>query len=244
MNLILCVSGTNVLRELPMPIPLTRLPWAAGWEAYAELIAEHLTPATDWLDAGCGRRLLEDGLETVEDWLADHCRRVIGMDVFVSEHRNIRHLVSGSLYALPFAAASCDLITCHMVVEHLDDPALAFAEMARCLKPGGAVVIRTPNLMNYGVFGNSVASRIMPERWRLRLVHNSDSRPPADIFPVRYKANTKRGLARLLNASGLQVHKTIELPQQTPFFQKTAKIERLFMRVTPISALLVCAHRR
>jgi SAM-dependent methyltransferase len=228
---------------MPLSIPLTRTAWAASWEAYAELISEHVSPAAYWLDAGCGRRLLEDGLESVEDWLATHCQHIIGMDVAPVANRNITRLVVGSLYALPFSDASLDLITCHMVVEHLDRPVQAFNEMARCLKPGGAVVIKTPNLINYGVFGNAIASKIMPEKWRLRLVHNSDNREPQDIFPVRYKANTKRRLAHLLSVSGLNMHKAIELQQQGPFFQKTAKLERLFMKLTPISALLVCAHK-
>jgi 2-polyprenyl-3-methyl-5-hydroxy-6-metoxy-1,4-benzoquinol methylase len=224
--------------------PFTGASWAAQSEAYAQLIAEHLHSEARWLDAGCGWRLLEDDMEPIEDWLVKQAGTVIGMDVVVTHHRNIRHLVEGTLNALPFADRSLDLVTCNMVVEHLDDPVKAFTEVARCLRPGGAIVINTPNLWNYGILANAVATKVLPESWRLRIVHNSDSRPPEDIFPVRYKANTLGGLCRLLEGCGLQIHKARALRQQRPFLRKAAELERFFMKLTPNSRLLVCACKR
>ena len=222
-------------------IPLTGAKWAARSEAYAALIAEHLSPQTLWLDAGCGVRLLEDDMDTLEDWLVTHCGTIVGMDVSVASHRNIKFLVRGSLYELPFADGSLDLITCNMVVEHLDNPARALAEVARCLRPGGAVVINTPNLLNYGMLGNAVASKVMPERWRLGLVHGADGREAGEVFPVRYRANTMPRLVQLLTASGLKVYKAIGLRQQRPFWRKTKYLEKFLMKLTPISGLLICA---
>jgi SAM-dependent methyltransferase len=225
-------------------IPLSGAKWAANSEAYAVAISEHLHPRAIWLDAGCGLHLLEKDLETLETWLINRCRLMVGIDVSVTTHTNISVLVRGCLYALPFGDGSLDLVTCNMVVEHLDDPARAFAEVARCLTPGGAFVVTTPNLLNYGILCNSVASKVMPEKWRLRLVHGSDGRDPKDIFPVRYKANTMRHLVRLLNESGFLVHKAVPLPQRRPFWRKTEKLERLLMKLTPSAGLLVCAHKR
>jgi SAM-dependent methyltransferase len=223
--------------------PLTGAAWAAQSEAYAELIAEHLHPGVRWLDAGCGLRLLESDLDPLEDWLVEQCAMIIGMDVLLGVHRNIRLLVQGSLFALPFTDSSFDLITCNMVVEHLKNPARALAEIGRCLRPGGVVVINTPNLVNYGVMTNAICTHVLPERWRLRIVRASDNRGPKDIFPVRYEANTLSRLTRLLRESGLQIHKALTLAQQGPFFQKTAKFERMLMKLTPSSRLLVCAHK-
>lgn len=224
-------------------LPLSGAPWAAKSEAYAALISEHLSSRTVWLDAGCGWRLLENDLDPLESWLVDHCGKIVGMDVSVAKHRNIKLLLSGSIYDLPFADESIDLVTCNMVVEHLDKPGKAFSEVARCLSPGGAFIINTPNLMNYGVLGNAFASRAMPEKWRLRLVHGSDGRELEDFFPVRYKANTMPALVRLLEAAGLQVHKTVAVRQQKPFFRKTEKLEKLLMKLTPTVRLLVCARK-
>ena len=225
-------------------IPLSGEKWAAKSEAYAALIAEHLMPQTVWLDAGCGSRLLESDMDAVEDWLTGRCRFIVGMDFRVTAHRNIRSLVGGSLYELPFPDGSLDLITCNMVVEHLDDPARAFAEVARCLSSAGAFVVKTPNVWNYGVMANAAAARILPEGLRLRLAQETDGRREHEFFPVRYKANTMSTLMRRLEKAGLHVHKAIALAQQRAFFRKADKIEKLLMKLTPVNGLLVCAHKR
>ena len=224
-------------------IPLSGATWAAKSEAYASLIAEHLSPYTLWLDAGCGSRLLEDDMDPLENWLVAHCKSILGMDVGLPSHRNIESLVQGSLYQLPFSDNSLDLITCRMVVEHLDQPAEAFVEVARCLRPEGALIVVTPNILNYAIFGNALATKVMPEKLRLRIVHASDSRANEDIFPVRYKANTMPRLLELMNLSGLQVHKAISLRQQRPYWRKHPSFEKVLTWLTPNYVLLVCAHK-
>ena len=46
---------------------------------------------------------------------------------------------------LPFADESFDLIWCSEVIEHLEDPAFALSELRRVTKPGGTLVLTTPN---------------------------------------------------------------------------------------------------
>lgn len=224
-------------------IPLSGEKWAAKSEAYASLVAEHLSPQTVWLDAGCGSRLLENDMDPLEDWLANHCKSIVGMDFSATSNRSIKSLVRGSLYHMPFADNSLDLITCRMVVEHLDKPQEAFIEVARCLRPGGAFIVITPNLLNYAIFGNAVASKVLPEKLRIRIVHASDARADEDIFPVRYKANTMHRLIHLLLTSHLQIHKTVGLRQLRPYWRKHPAFEKLLMRLTPVHVLLVCAHK-
>jgi 2-polyprenyl-3-methyl-5-hydroxy-6-metoxy-1,4-benzoquinol methylase len=48
-------------------------------------------------------------------------------------------------------AASCDIVLCTEVIEHLPDPALFLAEMKRILVPGGMMLITTPNATNGGL---------------------------------------------------------------------------------------------
>ncbi len=224
-------------------IPLTGAKWAARSEAYASLISEHLAPSTVWLDAGCGSRLLEDDMDTLEKWLVGRCKLIFGMDPLSTWNRNIRSLLQGSLYKLPFADSSLDLITCHMVIEHLDRPRSAFAEVCRCLRPNGVFIAITPNMINYGIFANAVATKLIPEKWRLRIVHALDSRTDEDIFPVRYKANTMRGLRHLLRSAGLRIHRAIGLRQQQAYWRRHPSFERAFMWLTPIQVLLICAHK-
>ena len=182
-------------------------------------------------------------MDPLENWLVNHCKTIVGMDVSVTSHRNIESLVQGSLYELPFADNSLDLITCRMVVEHLGQPHRAFAESARCLRPGGAIVVITPNLLNYAILGNAVASKLLPEKLRLSIIHAADSRADEDIFPVCYKANTLPRIIELLNASGLQVREAIGLHQQRPYWRKRPLLEKILMKLTPINVLLVCAHK-
>jgi SAM-dependent methyltransferase len=175
-------------------IPRTGETWAALSEAYATRIAEHLTPKTRWLDAGTGYRILEDDRDVLENWLVQRGRMTVGVDVRVTQPLNIRMFVGGSVYDLPFAGSSFDLVTCNMVMEHLGEPEKALAEIARVLARGGALIINTPNFWNYGVLANAILSKILPEPWRLKLVQASDGRRPEDIFPVRYRGNTLRRL--------------------------------------------------
>ena len=49
---------------------------------------------------------------------------------------------------LPYADASFDLVTCTEVIEHLEHYRAALREMARVLRPGGVLIVTTPNVLN------------------------------------------------------------------------------------------------
>ncbi len=49
---------------------------------------------------------------------------------------------------LPYPNASFDLVTCTEVIEHLEHYRAALREMQRVLRPGGVLVITTPNVLN------------------------------------------------------------------------------------------------
>ena len=52
--------------------------------------------------------------------------------------------VCGSALALPFGDATFDVVCAFDVVEHCEPEALALAELARVLKPGGRLLISVP----------------------------------------------------------------------------------------------------
>jgi SAM-dependent methyltransferase len=53
--------------------------------------------------------------------------------------------VCGDATALPFADARFDAVTMFDVIEHVPDDARAMAEALRVLRPGGALLVSTPN---------------------------------------------------------------------------------------------------
>jgi SAM-dependent methyltransferase len=55
--------------------------------------------------------------------------------------------VRGDLRGLPFAAASFDLVASFQVIEHLVDPTDYLREIVRVLRPAGALLLTTPNLL-------------------------------------------------------------------------------------------------
>ncbi|HEV2139257.1 MAG TPA: class I SAM-dependent methyltransferase [Nitrososphaerales archaeon] len=51
---------------------------------------------------------------------------------------------SGSAYSIPFPDESFEIVTCVEVIEHLERPGEALAELRRVLKVGGSLVLTTP----------------------------------------------------------------------------------------------------
>lgn len=49
---------------------------------------------------------------------------------------------------LPYKDQNFDCVTCVEGIEHLENPHLLIREIGRVLKPGGSVLITTPNIMN------------------------------------------------------------------------------------------------
>jgi SAM-dependent methyltransferase len=60
---------------------------------------------------------------------------------------------------LPFADAVFGGVVCTEVLEHVDDPAASFAEMARVLRPGGLAYVTTPNYANLAGLHKWLADR-------------------------------------------------------------------------------------
>ena len=49
---------------------------------------------------------------------------------------------------LPYSAGSFDLVVCVEAIEHIEDVYHAFREFARVLKPGGRLIVTTPNIQS------------------------------------------------------------------------------------------------
>jgi len=112
--------------------------------AYAEA-AGHARGG-DVLDVGCNTGYGTVGFVPV-------ARRVVGIDVSPAAIEAARRRSSAGRpeflvttgVELPFPDESFDLVTSFQVVEHLVDPLAFLAELRRVLRPGGVVVLATPN---------------------------------------------------------------------------------------------------
>ena len=97
------------------------------------------------LEAGCGEGINLAMLEALPG-AAD--KRLVGFDIDDPSLENARHLVTrsevtkGDIYAIAQPDASCGLVLCCEVLEHLDDPARALRELHRVAR--GPVILSVP----------------------------------------------------------------------------------------------------
>ena len=169
---------------------------------YERLLAQYVDADTLWLDAGTGQQILPEWENAREQALVKTARTVIGVDLeFKSRtHTSISLLVRADIEKLPFADNSFNLVTCNMVVEHLENPVAVFKEFHRVLTPGGHVIIHTPNIYGY-VAGTA---RLLPRGLKEKVIGAIEGRSAGEIFPAHYRANTSRGLDLALTTAGLR----------------------------------------
>lgn len=121
------IAGTpDFFRQSPVGIALLR--------DLEPLLAAHLRGRV--LDAGAGRL----GYRAI---LAPHAEVLVFCDRAVA---SADLDAAADLQALPFADGVFDGVFCSQVLEHVPDPFRAAGELARVLRPGGALVLTVPLL--------------------------------------------------------------------------------------------------
>ncbi|RME83084.1 MAG: class I SAM-dependent methyltransferase [Caldilineae bacterium] len=200
-------------------------------------LRENLHPGATVLDAGSG----------VGTWIlkqyVDRIGFLIGIDIDLPDQlakhaasaNPIIHPVVADLAHIPLPSASVDLILCYNVVEHLPAPQTTFHEFSRLLKPGGTLLVKTPDLLSPTI----LASRLLPHA-----VHRAFKSPLGvegdDVFPTYYRCNTPRRLDDMLVRAGLQrellatVDQTFDYLYFTSF---TYALGLLYSRATTLPGL-------
>jgi SAM-dependent methyltransferase len=121
--------------------------WFRRHEAAYLRLAGRCTDAVV-LEAGCG-----EGYGAA--LLADTARLVIGLDydARAAAHAAARYpdvrMARGNLAALPIADGAVDVVANLQVIEHLWDQAGFLAECGRVLRPGGVLLVSTPNRITF-----------------------------------------------------------------------------------------------
>jgi len=67
-----------------------------------------------------------------------------------TEGRGYRRVRADLNRPLPFAAGAFDVVACVEGIEHLERPVDALREFRRALRPGGTLVLTTPNILHLG----------------------------------------------------------------------------------------------
>lgn len=120
-------------RAFDSAIPLQR-----AWQRRRYAIVLARATGGRVLDVGCGSsRILRD------------LPHVVGIDISQRKLRYMRRyglpLVNGSVFALPFRDGSFESIVCSEVIEHIPAGTKPFEELARVQRPGGTLVLGTPD---------------------------------------------------------------------------------------------------
>lgn len=218
---------------------------------YEEFLAQYVREGSDWLEAGCGHQILPEWRLTQEQSLVDQCRRVVGVDLDfegIQKHRTIKETYYANLETLPFDAESFDLLTCNMVVEHLENPLTVFTEFHRVLRPGGTVIIHTPNAYGYP----TIAARMMPQFAKVKLAGILEGRSAEDVFPAHYRANTPKRLDETLSLVGFRKERFLCIPTSCAlyFSRVLVSLELAYVKLTLTPAFerlrtnLLCAYTK
>jgi dolichol-phosphate mannosyltransferase len=108
-----------------------------------QIVCEWTRGAGKTLDIGCGSSVI---LQSIND--------VVGLDILHNKLRYMRRydvpLVRGSIFALPVGDESFDCVVCSQVIEHIPYDDVIFAELRRVLRPGGLLVLGTPDYATIG----------------------------------------------------------------------------------------------
>jgi ubiquinone/menaquinone biosynthesis C-methylase UbiE len=185
---------------------------------YRDRLLELVSPDTEWIELGCGRKLIASWLKNSDSdqrYLSSSCRRLVGLDAVADDvlsHPYLHERAVGDLLRLPFEDSSFTLSTARCVIEHIAEPTLFLREVWRVLKPGGRFLFATPNYFYYQSF---IAARV-PNRLKKLLIWALERRAEHDIFPTYYRMNTRGKVIRLLSGVGMEIESvdTIECPPE------------------------------
>jgi SAM-dependent methyltransferase len=167
-------------------------------DVYQATVARLVQPGCRWIDVGGGRSPFPDNPRLAEA-LAARCGFLMGLDPdeTLAENPYVHERAYAPLENYQ-SSEPFDLATLRMVAEHIAQPEQAVAALARLVRPGGKVVVYTVNRWS----PIALASWLVPFGLHhpvKRLMWRTDER---DTFPVAYRMNTRRQLAKLFAAHG------------------------------------------
>ncbi|AXE90495.1 class I SAM-dependent methyltransferase [Streptomyces sp. Go-475] len=226
------------------------VPVASGAERslrQARILARALGPASPGrapatvLDVGCG-----DGTAAQTAARELHGHHVIGIDWSQDALRRAAPRLSAAVRGelsgrgLPVATASVDAVLFSEVIEHLVDPDSALDELRRVLRPGGHLMLSTPNLAAWYNRALLLAG-VQPvfSEVSLRAIHG---RPGREVVG-HLRLSTARALRGLVTASGFEVTAVAGAPfHGVP--RPLRPLDRALCRIPSLASILLVHARR
>lgn len=199
---------------------------------YENVLGSSVPVSDSWLDVGCGHHLLPTWRLEQEKGLLAKAGFVVGIDFdFPSliKHKTILHRVQGIADRLPFCDGSFQFATANMVVEHLDDPQIQFAEINRVLRPGARFIFHTPNETGYF----AVIRKLVPNLLVKKLARLFDGRTEDDVFEIQYKANRRDKIEVLARETNFEIEqiKYVSSDAVCSIIPPLAAVELLWIRL-------------
>jgi SAM-dependent methyltransferase len=167
---------------------------------YEAIVARLVKKQTRWADIGCGRDVFPSNPDLARE-LAERCEFLFGID----PDPNIRDnaLVDERFEGIVEDCVTehrFDLITLRMVAEHIVDPERSVAKLAELTRPGGLVVIYTPNKWA----PVSIVAALVPNQFHYSIKRIFWGGEERDTFPTAFKMNTRETLERHFANNGMR----------------------------------------
>jgi 2-polyprenyl-3-methyl-5-hydroxy-6-metoxy-1,4-benzoquinol methylase len=158
----------------------------AIYEMVMRVLRKRGVTGETFVDVGCGTGSLAD-------WVAGMFPRYVGVDVVrYPEFADDREFVEVDLEtgAIPLANGFADVVAAVETIEHLENPRAFMRELVRIVRPGGWVIVTTPNQLS--------VLNILSLMIRRRHVHFQDVH-----YPAHLTALIEVDLRRIAAESGL-----------------------------------------
>ncbi|MHB0954809.1 MAG: class I SAM-dependent methyltransferase [Pirellulaceae bacterium] len=167
---------------------------------YRAVVDRLVTERTTWIDVGGGKAVFPHS-DDLTRTLVQRCRMLVGVDPSDNIEKNpFVHQRVKCFIEDYHSDQSFDLATLRMVAEHIREPQLAVASLARLVSTGGRVVIYTPHRWSIA----SIAASLIPQRMHSYFARFLWRVTDDDVFPTVYRMNTRRQLRSLFEDGGFR----------------------------------------